>query len=47
MIIREKGFTDASKRGGGIITTHRFAILYNSYMDATDFGQGTNWDPLR
>lgn len=43
MIIREKAFTDASNRGGGIITTHRFAILSNHYMDAAEFEHGTNW----
>jgi len=43
MIIKERAFTDASKRGGGIITTHRYAIFSNRYMDASKFEQGTNW----
>ena len=43
MIIREKGFTDASKRGGGIITTHRYAIFSNRYMDAGEYEHGSNW----
>ena len=43
MIIRERAFTDASKRGGGIVTTHRSAILSNHYMDASEFEHGTNW----
>lgn len=43
MIIREKGFVDASKRGSGIITTHRFAILSNHFMDVAEYEQLTNW----
>ena len=43
MIIKERAFTDASKRGGGIITTHRYAIFSNRYMDASKFEQCTNW----
>lgn len=43
MIIRERAFTDASKKGGGIITTHRFAIFSNNYLDASGFEQDTNW----
>lgn len=44
MIIREKGFIDASKRGGGICTDCRFAILSKSFMDASEYEHGTNWD---
>ena len=43
MIIKEKAFVDASLRGGGIITTHRYAILSNHFMDASEFEHGTNW----
>ncbi len=43
MIIKERAFTDASKRGGGIITSHRYAILSNRYLDASEFEKGTNW----
>ncbi|MBQ3783775.1 MAG: hypothetical protein II838_10095 [Lachnospiraceae bacterium] len=42
-IIREKGFTDASSRNGGIITTHRLAILSNHMMDLSQLEEGTNW----
>ena len=38
-IIREKGFTDASSRNRGIITTHRIAILSNHMMDLKDFDE--------
>lgn len=43
IILREKGFTDASKHGGGMITTHRFAILSNHYSDVTKMEHGTHW----
>lgn len=43
MILREKGFTDSSKRKGGLITQHRIAILSNHYTDLTAYEQGTNW----
>ena len=43
MIIQEKGFIDTSKRGGGIITTHRFAIFSKHYMDVAEYEQFTNW----
>ncbi len=43
LIIRERGFTDASKRGGNLVTTHRFAILSNHYLDAASFEHGTHW----
>ena len=42
-IIRERAFTDASRRVGGIVTTHRFAVSFNHYMDASEFEQGTDW----
>jgi hypothetical protein len=43
MIIKERAFTDASRRGGGMITTHRYVILSNCYMDASEFEKGSNW----
>ena len=43
MIIKERAFTDASKRAGGMITTHRYAILSNRYLDASELEEGTNW----
>lgn len=43
MIIREKGFTDASCRGGGLVTSHRFAILSNHAFDASEHEHGTHW----
>lgn len=42
-IIKERGFTDASKRVMGMITTHRFAILSNHMEDLSAFENGANW----
>ena len=43
MIIRERGFADASRRVMGMITTHRFAILSNHMMDLSLLEHGTGW----
>lgn len=43
MIIRELGFTDASLRRGGMITTHRIAILSNHYADMQAYEHDTKW----
>ena len=43
MIIREKGFTDASNRVMGMITTHRYAILSNHMADLREYEHDTNW----
>ena len=43
MIIMERGFTDASCRVGGMVTTHRFAILSNHMADIQQFEHDTNW----
>lgn len=43
MIIREKGFTDASCRAKGMITSHRYTILSNHMRDFRAFEHGTNW----
>lgn len=43
MIIREKGFTDASCRVMGMVTSHRYAILSNHMGDLREMEQGTNW----
>lgn len=43
MIIREKGFVDASCRIGGMVTTHRYIILSNHMRNFSQFEQGTNW----
>ncbi len=42
-IIREKGFTDASCRVMGMVTTHRYAILSNHMANLGAFEHGTNW----
>ncbi|HEY5556603.1 hypothetical protein [Acetobacterium sp.] len=43
MILRELGFTDASLHRGGLLTTHRMAILSNHYADLQAYEYGTNW----
>ena len=43
MIIRERGFCDASNRVMGMITTHRYGILSNHMANLTEFEHGTNW----
>ncbi|MBK8193173.1 MAG: hypothetical protein IPK76_08170 [Lewinellaceae bacterium] len=43
MILQELGFTDASYRGGGLATRHRFLIASARAKDASMFEQGTNW----
>ena len=43
MIIKERGFTDASNRVMGMITTHRFAILSNHMADFRPYEHSTNW----
>ena len=43
MIVREKGFCDASSRVMGMVTTHRYAILSNHMADLSQFEHGTNW----
>ena len=43
MIIMERGFTDASNRVMGMVTSHRFAILSNHMADLREYEHGTNW----
>ena len=43
MIIKELGYTDASCRVMGMVTTHRFTILSNRMKDISAFEHGTNW----
>ena len=43
MILRENGMTDASYRGGGMITKHRFLIASAHAKNAAMFEHGTNW----
>lgn len=43
IILREKAFVDASRRVGGMVTTHRFAILSNHMADFIQFEHDTNW----
>lgn len=43
MIIMERGFTDASNRVMGMITSHRFAILSNHVADFRAYEHDTNW----
>jgi len=42
-IIKEPTFCDVSCRVSGIITTHRYAILSNRFVDFSEFEHGTNW----
>lgn len=42
-VIREKAFTDASCRIGGLVTTHRYIILSNHMGNLSAFEHGTNW----
>ena len=42
-IIKDPTFCDTSCRVGGIITTHRFAILSNRFVDFSPAEHGTNW----
>ncbi|WP_036729214.1 DUF2314 domain-containing protein [Peptoniphilus mikwangii] len=42
-IIMERGFTDASNRFMGMVTTHRITILSNHMNDFSRFEHGTNW----
>lgn len=43
LIIVEKGFTDASNRVMGMVTSHRFAILSNHMADLREYENNTNW----
>lgn len=43
MIIKERGFCDASNRVMGMVTTHRYCILSNHMANLTEFEHGTNW----
>lgn len=43
MIIKELGYTDASWRVMGMVTSHRFAILSNHFRDISAYEHGTNW----
>ena len=43
MIIKELGYTDASHRVMGMVTSHRFAILSNHMRDLGPYEHGTNW----
>ena len=43
LILKEFGFTDASLHKGGLLTTHRMAILSNHYADLQAYEYGTNW----
>lgn len=43
MIIKELGFTDASRRVMGMAASHRFAILSNRMKDISAYEHGTNW----
>lgn len=42
-IILERGFTDASYKVGGMLTSHRYAIITNKIKDLSEFEHGTNW----
>lgn len=43
MIIREKGFTDATIRFGGMATSHRYVILSNHMASFAALEEGTDW----
>lgn len=43
MIIFERGFTDATNRFMGMVTTHRYVILSNHMANFSQFENGTNW----
>ena len=43
MIIREKGFTDATIRFGGMVTSCRYVILSNHMKNMSILENGTNW----
>ena len=43
MIIKERGFTDATPRVMGMVTTHRYAILSNHMHNISMFEHGTRW----
>ena len=42
-VIREPTYCDVSARVGGLITSHRYAILSNRFVDFGHFEHGTNW----
>jgi len=42
-IIREPTFCDVSARVGGLITSHRYAILSNRFVNISFAEHGTNW----
>lgn len=43
MIIREKGFTDATIRFGGMVTSCRYVILSNHMKNLAMLENGTSW----
>jgi hypothetical protein len=43
MILKELGFTDASLRRGGMVTTHRLVILSNHYANMKAYEHDTHW----
>ena len=43
MIIREKGFTDATIRFGGMVTSCRYVILSNHMKNMSILENGSNW----
>ena len=43
MVIRDKTFVDVSKRKGGMVTTHCFAIFSNHMAVLSEYDHGTNW----
>lgn len=42
-VIRERAFVDATARVGGMVTSHRFAILSNHMANLSMFGDENNW----
>lgn len=43
MVLKELEFTDASLRRGGMVTTHRLAILSNHYANMQSYEHDTHW----
>ncbi|MDO4680138.1 MAG: hypothetical protein Q4A55_02570 [Aerococcus sp.] len=44
IIIKERGFTDATPRFMGMVTSHRFTIVTNHMVDISEFEYGTDWE---
>jgi hypothetical protein len=43
IILRDPTFVDTSCRVGGMVTSHRYSILSNHYININEYEHGTNW----